>query len=108
MLRLTWLWRNWGLNEVQPRRNCDLEICSQKSLFDGLNEVQFPKELRQPGHAQGLAGTEASMKCSSRKNCNMQYGARSAGSSPRLNEVQLPKELRPVYDSTLLGQNEPQ
>ena len=46
LLRLTWLWRNWGLNEVQPRRNCDLEICSQKSLFDGLNEVQFPKELR--------------------------------------------------------------
>ena len=94
--------------KCSSRRNCDAQAGRVLSLCGCLNEVQFPKELRQPGHAQGLAGTEASMKCSSRKNCNMQYGARSAGSSPRLNEVQLPKELRPVYDSTLLGQNEPQ
>ena len=36
----------------------------------GLNEVQFPKELRLGrDHVLGLA-LHASMKCSSRKNCD--------------------------------------
>ena len=60
----------WCLNEVQPRRNCDLEICSQKSLFDGLNEVQFPKELRPGVRSRPPSARRASMKCSSRRNCD--------------------------------------
>ena len=69
--------------------------------------MQFPKKLRhQPIHGQDAPGA-ASMKCSSRRNCDAQAG-RVLSLCGCLNEVQLPKELRPVYDSTLLGQNEPQ
>ena len=35
-----------------------------------LNEVQFPKELQQGRSACGQGDRGASMKCSSRRNCN--------------------------------------
>ena len=36
----------------------------------GLNEVQFPKELQQEGIDSPAPSHPASMKCSSRRNCN--------------------------------------
>ena len=38
--------------------------------WQGLNEVQFPKELQQVGLLGSDGGGDASMKCSSRRNCN--------------------------------------
>ena len=55
--------------------------------------MQLPKELQQVrGHLAGGVGV-ASMKCSSRRNCN---AARQTTQMmmDRLNEVQLPKELQ--------------
>ena len=55
------------------------------SLVAGLNEVQLPKEL-QPG-ADALWATglwDASMKCSSRRNCNRKrWGVISPSGSPQ-------------------------
>ena len=58
------------LNEVQLPQElqpCKTSLCSR---FVCLNEVQLPKELQlaQPRPALGVSG--ASMKCSSRRNCN--------------------------------------
>ena len=40
-------------------------------LPSGLNEVQFPKELQREVFVVGSAVEWASMKCSSRRNCNL-------------------------------------
>ena len=72
-----------------------------------LNEVQFPEELqRVPVDGPGEDG-QASMKCSSRRNCS------PAARSPHaiqwcLNEVQFPEELQlPVqYGPDLLASEE--
>ena len=66
-------------------------------LWTGLNEVQFPKELQRG--RRGIGGDprrRASMKCSSRRNCNITR-AISLNRGPGLNEVQFPKELQQVY-----------
>ena len=64
--------------------------------FPRLNEVQFPKELQRRGHLLGCSLLGASMKCSSRRNCNsLRRWVRSPPPS-RLNEVQFPKELQPA------------
>ena len=39
-------------------------------VLTGLNEVQFPKELQHVPHNVGAGVRPASMKCSSRRNCN--------------------------------------
>ena len=66
----------WHLNEVQlskelQHRGC--RPCPYGSAY--LNEVQFPKEL-QPDRTgvRGLRGV-TSMKCSSRRNCNVSPAA---------------------------------
>ena len=68
--------------------------------------MQFPKEL-QLGNldAEEPVLLTASMKCSSRRNCNRSFkrGAKRVGS---LNEVQFPKELQldPVGEAPARGQ----
>ena len=64
-------------------------------ISHSLNEVQFPKELQLSGPGSRLAHNSASMKCSSRRNCNLILGAASIVSLASLNEVQFPKELQP-------------
>ena len=85
----------WSLNEVQlpkelqrgPRGH---RACSRSSL----NEVQLPKELQHRPAPQQALLLKASMKCSSRRNCNGSGGPRYPWSARCLNEVQLPKELQ--------------
>ena len=43
---------------------------STPTFKPGLNEVQFPKELRRAGREEPLQRVPASMKCSSRRNCD--------------------------------------
>ena len=69
------------LNEVQFPKELQLEEKSRYSdnIFLRLNEVQFPKEL-QPGQRSSPAtGRPASMKCSSRRNCNFAVGVAPTG-----------------------------
>ena len=60
---------------------------------DSLNEVQLPKELQLDVDVRDQRLRPASMKCSSRRNCNT---SPAAGRClwRCLNEVQLPKELQ--------------
>ena len=58
-----------------------------------LNEVQFPKELQLSGVFLLRSSGSASMKCSSRRNCNRRLYTMVAVLI-RLNEVQFPKELQ--------------
>ena len=58
-----------------------------------LNEVQLPKELQLRPHVIAVTVDGASMKYSSRRNCN-RTPRRPPGGSTSLNEVQLPKELQ--------------
>ena len=60
----------------------------------GLNEVQLPKELQRVLRAGGEELADASMKCSSRRNCNPRLLPPGAPWPPSLNEVQFPKELQ--------------
>ena len=90
------------LNEVQFPK--ELQRPLAEAVIDengGLNEVQFPKELQlEWGHDFAFNTPIASMKCSSRRNCNLTlptWGAPPCG----LNEVQFPKELQP--DPPYLG-----
>ena len=55
--------------------------------------MQFPKELRHEVLVPLAAHAGASMKYSSRRNCD-QAACHTATCSSRLNEVQFPKELR--------------
>ena len=55
--------------------------------------MQFPKELQPEPRIKLLLCVLASMKCSSRRNCNRVPGW-VTGHDPRLNEVQFPKELQ--------------
>ena len=59
-----------------------------------LNEVQFPKELQRVGIVAGAAAVVASMKCSSRRNCNRSTRLAECAGARCLNEVQFPKELQ--------------
>ena len=70
----------------------------------GLNEVQFPKELQPDRPGGGVRDRKASMKCSSRRNCNATDAARWRPTLG-LNEVQFPKELqlRLEIDDILTG-----
>mgnify|MGYP000872645117 CR=1 FL=1 len=77
----------------------------------GLNEVQLPKKL-QRALAAVLGVTQvASMKCSSRRNCNPSR-CRGPRGVEGLNEVQLPKKLQHLGDRyalpVLTGLNEVQ
>ena len=57
--------------KCSSRRNCDCSLVLRLRLLNCLNEVQFPKELRQLALAVGLVPPAgASMKCSSRRNCD--------------------------------------
>ena len=62
--------------------------------MDSLNEVQFPKELRKLIPERRAPLLLASMKCSSRRNCDLVVRQRSRRRAS-LNEVQFPKKLRP-------------
>ena len=55
--------------------------------------MQFPKELRLAAVGSAFSSPDASMKCSSRRNCDPNRPDGLAGLW-RLNEVQFPKELR--------------
>ena len=55
--------------------------------------MQFPKELRRGEGGREVLGLDASMKCSSRKNCDWVWWF-SWWFGVGLNEVQFPKELR--------------
>ena len=84
------------LNEVQfPKELQRFAPRSVMGAWTGLNEVQFPKELQQVGVVARVGLVVASMKCSSRRNCNAGAVTRAHGGSFRLNEVQFPKELQP-------------
>ena len=69
-------------------------VKGEQTYVTGLNEVQLPKELQ---HAQAcpdfVIHVIASMKCSSRRNCNPEV-VRTLVVDDSLNEVQLPKELQ--------------
>ena len=91
---IAWSPASSHLNEVQFPK--ELQRASPRPVRGQphrLNEVQFPKELQHGRITVGAAVVAASMKCSSRRNCN----ARTSASAPRvtrLNEVQFPKELQ--------------
>ena len=56
--------------KCSSRRNCDTSTSPPGWQAPSLNEVQFPKELRQR-HVRGhLDRRPASMKCSSQRNCD--------------------------------------
>ena len=64
-----------GLNEVQLPK--DLQrgtMWSASGLLGSLNEVQLPKELQLSHSNGGRLVPDASMKCSSRRNCNQLRG----------------------------------
>ena len=94
------------LNEVQFPKELQLmkPFLTIRFLWTGLNEVQFPKEL-QPVRSSvlGCVGV-ASMKCSSRRNCNFVF-PRLLPRRISLNEVQFPKELQraPPYVAPYLA-----
>ena len=92
--------RPTGLNEVQFPKELRRRPLVRPSMRCGLNEVQFPKKL-QGQDLSDLHGREpTSMKCSSRRNCDP--SALPCGGRYRsLNEVQFPKELR--LDGAALG-----
>ena len=63
------------LNEVQPPKKLQAgHPIAWSPASSHLNEVQFPKELQRVGVVAGPLRVVASMKCSSRKNCNQQGG----------------------------------
>ena len=72
-----------------------------------LNEVQFPKELQLSSAFGAGAGVSASMKCSSRRNCNS-GSMWVPGPVTSLNEVQFPKELQRESLGDLIDAREPQ
>ena len=85
------------LNEVQflkELRPWDSSLDCPR-FFGSLNEVQFLKELRLGPGARARYRHLASMKCSSRKNCDASQ-ATFLVSASSFNEVQFPKELRLV------------
>ena len=106
--------------KCSSRRNCDWPAGTDGATRSSLNEVQFPKELRRPRyprcrrqtqslnevqfpkelrHFPELSSTNppvASMKCSSRRNCDGRTPPCARSCPSRLNEVQFPKELRLV------------
>ena len=60
-----------SLNEVQFPKELQLRREYQASHPNrGLNEVQFPKELQPLACLLVVSAGRASMKCSSRRNCN--------------------------------------
>ena len=61
-----------GLNEVQlPKELQRAAVDTTMAWLTGLNEVQLPKELQPVEYWLGqMTKPEASMKCSSRRNCN--------------------------------------
>ena len=60
-----------SLNEVQlPKELRQVKIAKMFGVSNGRNEVQFPKELRRERHVVHELVGPASMKCSSRRNCN--------------------------------------
>ncbi len=67
----------------------------------GLNEVQLSKELQLTAVDAVTRLASASMKCSSRKNCNQWSGRRGWRPTTRLNEVQLSKELQQAAKFTV-------
>ena len=88
--------RRWtGLNEVQFPKELRRPGTPHSPACPGLNEVQFPKELRRGEGGREVLGLDASMKCSSRKNCDWVWWF-SWWFGVGLNEVQFPKELRPA------------
>ena len=61
-----------GLKEVQrPEELQHLGARYGLPVLTGLNEVQLPKELQRCSLTRTSWLREASMKCSSRRNCNM-------------------------------------
>ena len=59
------------LNEVQLPKELQRRGGDRSADLGGrLNEVQLPKELQLRVHEQPHANGGASMKCSSRRNCN--------------------------------------
>ena len=60
------------LNEVQlPKELQRYRDCLFISCRSCLNEVQFPKELQLLHARFTCSSVDASMKCSSRRNCNL-------------------------------------
>ena len=60
------------LNEVQfPKELRPVRRMRTSKAPASLNEVQFPKELRDEDAGGGEARVVASMKCSSRRNCDL-------------------------------------
>ena len=56
--------------------------------------MQFPKELQPQDEGDGYGDEHASMKCSSRRNCNTTVPEGGGVLPCCLNEVQFPKELQ--------------
>ena len=64
-------WLTTDLNEVQFPKKLRPRSGTQAALTTAsLNEVQFPKEMRPEEPVARLQGWHASMKCSSRGNCD--------------------------------------
>ena len=63
-----------SLNEVQfPKELQRSHITTRVRRLIGLNEVQFPKELQRRVLRTRWINILASMKCSSRRNCNSRF-----------------------------------
>ena len=83
-----------GLNEVQFPKELRLVVnFKPEGRGTSLTEVQLPMVLRPPVGDVRDGRVTASMKCSSRRNCDGRVAAETPGQGG-LNEVQFPKKLR--------------
>ena len=64
-----YVWLRSASMKCSSRRNCELFNPRHEEDVECLNEVQFPKELRDRPVEHPIFSVEASMKCSSRRNC---------------------------------------
>ena len=87
-------WSCSRLNEVQLPKELQPGSRSANLTPTCLNEVQLPKELQRGEKFADIVRAVASMKCSSRRNCNTQTEMGKQAWASSLNEVQLPKELQ--------------
>ena len=78
-------WLTTDLNEVQFPKKLRPRSGTQVALTTAsLNEVQFPKEMRPEEPVARLQGWHASMKCSSRRNCDTnRYTAKTLQVQPQ-------------------------
>ena len=91
-----------GLNEVQLSKELQLTaVDAVTRLASASMKCSSRKNCNDDDLNLRRRFTHASMKCSSRKNCNQWSGRRGWRPTTRLNEVQLSKELQQAAKFTV-------